>query len=48
VKSDVESDMNLLANSDPAPMNPFVKNLLRSTAEGFISSLKRVNINRRK
>ncbi|MEM0025207.1 MAG: molybdopterin-guanine dinucleotide biosynthesis protein MobB [Zestosphaera sp.] len=44
----MKSDINLLVNDNPVPMNSFVKNLLRSTIEGFISSLKRVDIDRKK
>ncbi|MFN3267769.1 MAG: molybdopterin-guanine dinucleotide biosynthesis protein MobB [Zestosphaera sp.] len=44
----VRSDVNLLVDGDSVPMNPFVKNVLRSLIEGFISSLKRVKATRKK
>ncbi|MEO3993820.1 MAG: molybdopterin-guanine dinucleotide biosynthesis protein MobB [Desulfurococcaceae archaeon TW002] len=44
----VKSGVSLLVNDNPVPMNPFVKNVLRSIIEGFISSLKGVNVSRKK
>lgn len=44
----VKSDVGLLINENPVPMNAFVKNMLRSVVEGFISSLKRVDVSRKK
>ncbi|MGC8975430.1 MAG: molybdopterin-guanine dinucleotide biosynthesis protein MobB [Thermoprotei archaeon] len=41
------SDVGLLVNDVPVLLNPFVKNLLRSVIEGFISSLKGVNMNKK-
>lgn len=44
----VRSDVSLLVNDSPVLMNPFVKNVLRSIIEGFISSLKKVDVSRKK
>ncbi|MDK6029375.1 molybdopterin-guanine dinucleotide biosynthesis protein B [Ignisphaera sp. 4213-co] len=38
----VKLDVKLMVNNKPIPLNPFVKNALKSTIEGFISSLKGV------
>ena len=44
----VKLDVKLVVNDRNVPLNPFVKNALRSTIEGFISSLKGVEENRRR
>ncbi|MEL9940566.1 MAG: molybdopterin-guanine dinucleotide biosynthesis protein B [Ignisphaera sp.] len=44
----VKLDVKLIVNDRNVPLNPFVKNALRSTIEGFISSLKGVEDNRRR
>ncbi len=38
----VLSDVKLVVDSKEIPLNPFVKNILRSTIEGFITALKGV------
>lgn len=44
----VKSDVSLLIDGISVPMNPFVKNVLRSVVEGFISSLKKVSVSKKK
>ena len=43
----VKSEVSLVINGNPVPMNPFVKKVLRSVIEGFVSSLKKVDMNRK-
>jgi molybdopterin-guanine dinucleotide biosynthesis protein B len=44
----VASNVKLVVDGKNIPLNPFVKNALRSTIEGFISSLKGVSEKRKK
>ncbi len=44
----VSSDIRLVIDSKDIPLNPFVKNILRSTINGFIDSLKGIPPQRRK
>jgi molybdopterin-guanine dinucleotide biosynthesis protein B len=44
----VTSGVRLVVNGKNIPLNPFVKRILRSTIEGFISSLKGVDESRKK
>ena len=44
----VASNVRLVIDGRLVPLNPFVKNVLRSTVEGFLSALKGVSENRKK
>lgn len=44
----VVSEVRLVVDGKSVPLNPFVKRALRSTIEGFVSSLKGVSEHRRK
>ncbi|MEM0014344.1 MAG: molybdopterin-guanine dinucleotide biosynthesis protein MobB [Zestosphaera sp.] len=44
----VRSDVSLLIDNRPVSMKPFVKNIIRSTVEGLVGSLKGVSPNARR